>query len=243
MGTPPAGFDFSLNPSAGITIHHIGSNAEPVVVIDRVMRVSGALVDYAATQVSFAPCAPGGYPGVRAAAPLSYVEHIVRQLDPLIRHNFDVGGGALAHAECNFSIVTTAPVDLRPVQRIPHIDTSYPLQFALLHYLCDGNFGGTGFFRQDATSIEIVGPDNEARYVGTRDRELMVPPPPGYVSQNCRDYTSTGAFEAIFDRLLLYRSCHLHCGLIPADMPREADPLRGRLTANIFVTYTNKKGA
>jgi len=42
--------------------------------------------------------------------------------------------------------------------------------------------------------------------------------------------------------VLVYRSCLLHCGLIPPDMPLIANPAKGRLTANIFVNYAQKIG-
>ncbi len=238
MQSAPRPSRFALNPGAGIAVHRIGDADEPVIVIDGVLRDPQALVDYAATQVAFAPCGEGGYPGVRAPAPLDYVETIVRQLDPLIRRTFRLGDATLAEAECSFSIVTTPPTALLPGQRIPHVDTSYPRQFAVLHYLCRGDFGGTGFFRQIATGLEIIDEAATSRYAAACEADLAdAPPPPGYLGPANGRYEAIGAFEAVFDRLLVYRSCLLHCGLIPPDMPLDADPQQGRLTANIFVNY------
>jgi Family of unknown function (DUF6445) len=231
-------FDFALNPDAGLAIHRIGAEGEPVIVIDHVMTNPQALIDYAAAGAEFTGDSGPGYPGVRAPAPLNYVETIVRQLDPLIRRTFDMQDATLAHAECSFSIVTTPPGTLHPVQRIPHIDTSYPLQFAVLHYLCDGNFGGTAFYRHKASGLEIITPGHADDFAQLCEAELAAsPPPPGYIGPNSAHYVQTGAFEALFDRLLIYRSCRLHCGLIPPSMALSTDPRRGRLTANIFINY------
>ncbi len=231
-------FNFALNPAAGIAIHPIGADAEPVIVIDKVTADPQALIDYAAAGAPFSGGVGPGYPGVRAPAPLSYVEAVARRIDPLIQRTFGLRDVTLAQAECSFSIVTTPPDALQPVQRIPHIDTSYPLQFAVLHYLCDGNFGGTGFYRHRVSGLEVITPDHADDFGQARDAELTAtPPPPGYIGRNSAHYAQTGAFEALFDRMLIYRSCRLHCGLIPTTMTLSPDPRRGRLTANIFLNY------
>jgi hypothetical protein len=231
-------FDFALNPDAGLAIHRIGAEGEPVIVIDHVMTNPQALIDYAAAGTPFTGSDGPGYPGVRAPAPLNYVEAVARKLDPLIRQTFNLQGVALAQAECSFSIVTTPPDRLAPIQRIPHIDTSYPLQFAILHYLCDGKFGGTAFYRHKASGLEIITGEGNDDFTRLRDAELAASTPlPGYIGPESEHYVQTGAFEALFDRVLVYRSCRLHCGLIPPTMALSPDPRRGRLTANIFVNY------
>lgn len=231
-------FDFALNPAPRAALHRIGREEEPVLVVDGVMRRPEALVDYAAREVRFAPAGTpqGGYPGVRAPAPLNYVGALVRGLDPLVRRAFGLGAAALARAECNFSIVTAAPDALTPTQRVPHVDTYDGLQFAYLHYLCDARFGGTAFYRQRATGFETVTAERGAAYVAARDAALAGTAA-GYIDGDTADYERIAAFEARFDRLLVYRSRLLHSGAIAPDMPRVADPRAGRLTANIFVAY------
>jgi hypothetical protein len=233
--------DFALNPTPVASLHLIGREQEPVMVLDGVMRRPEALVDYAATEVSFAPAGTlqGGYPGIRAPAPLNYVQALVKAMDPLVRRAFALGRVGLARAECNFSIVTTAPENLRPTQRIPHVDTYDELQFAFLHYLCDARFGGTAFYRQRATGFEAVTPERAGAYVAARD-EALGGVPADYIRGHTEDYEQIAAFEARFDRLLIYRSRLLHSGQIPPDMPRPADPRAGRLTANIFVAYARR---
>lgn len=233
--------EFMLNPAAALAVHLIGADAEPVIVIERVMADPDRLIDYAAGGPAFVGDGGAGYPGVRAPAPHDYVETLGRWLDPLVRRTFDLRDVALVHADCSFSIVTTPPDALVPHQRIPHIDTNYPLQFAVLHYLCDGNFGGTGFYRHKASGLEAISPQQAGDYAALRDREIAeCPPPPGYIGLDSEHYVQTGAFDAVFDRLLVYRSCRLHCGLIPPTMTLSPDPRRGRLTMTTFLTYVRR---
>ncbi|RYE56741.1 MAG: hypothetical protein EOP18_03860, partial [Rhizobiaceae bacterium] len=123
---------------------HLGQEREPLLQIEGLLRTPADLVDYAATETGFVPAygPDGGYPGIRAPAPLDYVEAVVRGVDPLLRQAFDLGKARLANAECNFSLVTLAPDKLVAAQRIPHVDTTYGLQFAFLHYLGRPDQGG-----------------------------------------------------------------------------------------------------
>jgi Family of unknown function (DUF6445) len=232
--------NFALRPTLDWSVHTIGSEQTPVLVIDGVLQHPEQLVDYAAQVVSFdmGDDGSGGYPGVRAPAPLNYVGDLVRTLDPLMRDVFGLGKASLANAECSFSIVTTARENLHPAQCIPHIDTTYPLQFAILHYLCNTSFGGTAFFRQNATEIERVTELNFERYDATKNMaQYRSDRARDYVDTQDSDYSQIAAFDAAFDRLLIYPSCILHSGIIHKGTPLIADPRLGRLTSNIFVTY------
>ncbi|MDG2534073.1 DUF6445 family protein [Sphingomonas sp. HITSZ_GF] len=227
--------DFSLNARPAARLSHLGREGEPLLCLDGLMRDAAALVDYAATQAAFAPVhgPAGGYPGIRAPAPLDYVEAVVRALDPVVRDAFGLGAVRLGRAECNFSLVTLPPGDLVAAQRVPHIDTSDPLHFAFLHYLCGPEQGGTAFYRHRATGFEAITPEREAHYQAVRATEP--PPAPGYIRGDTPEFEQIAAADAAFDRLLVYRSRQLHSGLVAgAGAP---DPRTGRLTANIFLSY------
>ncbi|HEX8239930.1 MAG TPA: DUF6445 family protein [Allosphingosinicella sp.] len=231
-------YDFSLRPDPPFSLERIGLEREPVLLVDGAMIHAGALVDYAASEVWFEPVwgPSGGYPGIRAPAPLNYVEALVRALDPNIRSAFGLDRVKLARAECSFSLVTLPPDRLAPLQRIPHVDTTDPLQFALLHYLCDGRHGGTAFYRHRATGFETLTPDRQLAYETVRSRELGQAPS-AYIDGDSPHYERTAAFDAEFDRVLVYRSRAFHSGRIAAGQDLSDDPRRGRLTANIFINY------
>jgi hypothetical protein len=230
---------FALRTRFDVALDRVGEEQEPVLVVEGAMVDARALVDYAAGEVRFDPVygPTGGYPGVRAPAPLDYVGDLVRRLSPLIERAFALDRVKLARAECSFSLVTLPPGRLAPLQRIPHVDTTDPLQFAILHYLCDERFGGTAFYRHRATRFETLTPERRPVYEAARARELESDAPEGYIVADTAHYAQTAAFDAAFDRVLVYRSRTFHSGLIAPDAPLSADPRLGRLTANIFVNY------
>jgi hypothetical protein len=226
---------FPLTASLRVEVTAVGRELEPVLVIDDVAADAGRLVD-AATASRFDPAygPGGGYPGLRAPAPLDYVETVVRWLAGPIGDAFGLGRIRPRRAECNFSLVTLPPDALVPAQRAPHIDTTDGAQFAILHYLCDARFGGTAFFRHRATGFEAITPERLAAYDAVRADEDTGG---GYVAADDRWFEQTGAVNASFNRLVVYRSRLLHSGVIASPALLSADPRRGRLTANIFATF------
>lgn len=231
---------FELNPQLRVAAGRVGPENEPVLIVEDLLREPQALVEYAAHEVSFEPAWTdhGGYPGLRAPAPLNYVQTLARALAPTIEQAFGLSGVALARADCWLSLVTLPPERLTPLQRIPHIDTVDPLRFALLHYLCPPGSGGTAFYRHRATGLQTLAADREADYLARRDRELeTLALPPGYLLGDSSAYERTALVEDRFNRLVIYRSRHLHCAQIPEGFAFSGDPREGRLTANVFLSF------
>lgn len=225
---------------AGARLDHIGVEREPLLILDDMVGSPDQLIQIAAEDAAFeAPAAAGNfYPGHLAPAPLDYVGGLARALDPLIREAFDLADVGLGRASCNFSMVTMAPDRLTLAQRLPHVDTVDPLQFAILHYLCDPRLGGTAFYRHRATGFETLQPDRLVRYQAALDAELAaVPPAFTYMGADTPQFARTCLIEAAFNRVIVYRSRTLHSGHIPDPAALSPDPRVGRLTANIFLTY------
>ena len=234
--------DFPLNPKLTVARAQLGIERQPVVIVDDVLRDPAAMIDFAAQQVEFVPAwtAAGGYPGVRAPAPVDYASMLVRALSPMIEDVFLLGAAKPARVDCYLSIVTTLPDQLTPLQRIPHIDTVDPLRIAILHYLCDERFGSTAFFRHRATGFETISAARETTYLQARDRELAAAEPPaGYIRADSPNYEQIEAVQCRYNRVVIYRSQLLHCGVIPPCMTFSNDPKLGRLTANVFVNYSS----
>lgn len=222
----------------------VGQEAEPVLVVDDAAADPGALIDCAARDTTFAApaAARNFYPGLLAPAPLAYVESLARALDPHIRQAFDLGDVVLGGAVCNFSIVTLAPNRLNLAQRLPHVDTVDPLQFAILHYLFASDLGGTAFYRHRTTGFETLSPERVEAYQTALDAEIAGrEPDPAYVIGDTPFHARTAGVDARFNRALVYRSRLLHSGQIAADAPLSPDPRHGRLTANIFLTYRPRR--
>ena len=232
--------EFRLLDKFDLSLERIGHEQEPVLTVEGALAEPKMLVDYAAQEVRFAQAwnEHGGYPGIRSPAPLNYVGKLVRALDPSIRRAFELTQVRLARAECNFSMVTQPPERLTPLQRIPHVDTADPLQFAILHYLCGPEHGGTAFYRHRATGFETLTADRLPIYEQIRDRELPeLDASTSYITGDSKHYEQTAAFDAAFDRVLIYRSRTFHSGMIPAVSTLCSNPRVGRLTANIFLNY------
>lgn len=223
--------------TAAIDVLAIGAERAPLIHIDGATTDPHALVDFACNAVAFASVAGNLYPGLRAPMPLDYVRAMATRLDPLVRRVYALGDARLARAECFFSIVTTPAADLVPLQTVPHIDTSDPLHFATVHYLCPPHFGGTAFFRQRSTGYEMISPDREPAWDLARDTALAAQHRQAYPSPDTADHVRVAAIPAAFDRLILYRSNALHAGVIDTAVAHPADPRTGRLTATMFLAY------
>lgn len=218
----------------------MGEEGEPLLILDETVEAPRALIDIAAEDAAFEAAKAGEnfYPGRLAPAPLDYVGGLVRALDPLIRDGFELSDVTLGRATCNFALATLQPERLTLAQRIPHVDTVDPLQFAILHYLCDPLLGGTAFYRHRATGFETLTPERLDVYQTTLDAELATSPlPAAYIEGDTAQFVRTRLVEAAFNRVIVYRSRALHSGHIPNPAALSGDPRKGRLTANIFVTY------
>ena len=207
-----------------------GKEAEPVVVMDGFTGMLDGLLAEAARQ-DFARTHPH-YPGVRAKAPLEVLRRREKDLSFLAREVFGADGLGLVSHE--FSVVTTLPGELKPVQSLPHFDGLVE-QLALLIYLRPAGQGGTAFFRQKATGFETV---TKARFY-TYEAELRRAVgehgmPEGYFGGTDELFEEIGRVEAVPDRAVLYRGRTLHSGVIEAPDALSADPTVGRLTVNTF---------
>lgn len=218
------------------SVHPVGHEREPVVVIDAATGIAADLVDYAATRSAFAPATAVGshYPGLLGPAPTAYVDALVRDLLPVIVARFGTPSLRPVRARGNFSLVTTDPAALSADQRAPHVDAADRLQFAAVHYLCDAGQGGTGFFRHCATGFETIDAARLPAYTAARDAEAAAQA--GYPGQGDDPaFTPIGNCRAVRDRIVLYRAALLHSGLIAGVPDHADDPRRGRLTGNLFL--------
>ncbi len=242
LDPPTVAVDYGFRASGELAaeVLRLGAEGQPVLVIDEVMERPAPLVAYAERQARFAASREAGnfYPGVRAPAPRGYVEGLYDALRPLMAATFGFSADTPAAISCALSLVTLPPARLNLAQRLPHIDTPNPRQFAVLHYLCDGSHGGTAFYRHRATGFEAIDEARSAEYLerlrGEIERDGA--PPAAYIRGATPLFDQIGRVEARFNRLVVYRSQQLHAGVIERAESLSADPRLGRLTANTFIT-------
>lgn len=219
-------------PTANVV--HIGNSRQPVLVIDGFVSDPEALAGEAAA-LTFAPMG-AHYPGVRAAVPTRSVVNFVKPVAALIAQTFGVSPD-LGLIEAMYSLVTAAPADLRPIQRLPHFDGCEPERLALLHYLGGCKDGGTAFYRHRATGLEFVGPGQLAQYDAALRRDIAQfgIPADGYIAGDTPIFERIARFEGRYNRALVYRGQTLHCADLPGSSPLSPDPRKGRLTVNTFL--------
>jgi len=238
---PRAPFDREHQVSAQTV--RVGAENTPIIVIDDIFDDPQSVVDYAASLAPFPPAAGNFYPGLRrmlgpseaTALMTSYVASICRTLSNLMGSAYGIRNFAVQSVA--FSVVTTPPSELRPVQTLPHIDGADPKFFAALHYLSHHQNSGTAFFRQVRTGFETVTPDRVRAFNSARAQDRAIyGTAGGYVRGSTQGFEEIGRVEARFNRFVVYPSNLFHSGILPADYDFDPDPRRGRLTSNIFLS-------
>jgi hypothetical protein len=225
------------NPASVIQQIAIGQEELPMIIIDNFVADPGRLIEDAA-MLSFAPIGIH-YPGVRANVPPALVRSFMAGVSQTIA---DVFGLALPfnETECYYSIVTTRPEDLRPIQRLPHFDSTDPGRIAVLHYLSQDEGSGTSFFRHRGTGFESVNESRFAEYSAAIDADVarLGLPEAVYISGDTPMFERITRVEARFNRAVIYRGNSIHCADIPSGIPLPADPVTGRFTVNTFLHAT-----
>jgi hypothetical protein len=126
-----------------ITRLSIGKEQSPLLVVDNFIPEPQSLIDFAANQ-TFLANSPY-YPGIRAAAPAAYRQFMLHSLQDTLIEFFQLPTTKLGFSVCHLSLVTTPPERLKLLQRIPHFDTTEQHALAAVHYLFQGDQGGTAF--------------------------------------------------------------------------------------------------
>ncbi len=211
-----------------------GQEHHPVLVIDDFFENPASLIDDA-SMLSFKPIGLH-YPGVRAVVAQPIVRQFVGRVSELISETFGIAS-PFQDVECSYSLVTTPPADLAPIQRLPHFDSADPYRIAILHYLSPAQQGGTSFFRHRGTGFESVNAERQAQYVAAVDADIAQHgvPDAAYISGDTALFEQIAHFESRFNRAIIYRGNTLHCADIPACMALSANPAQGRLTINTFI--------
>lgn len=232
-----AGHLLTTHPQLHVQLLHIGQELTPLLVIDNFVAQPELLMAHACHQ-QFVANSPY-YPGVRASAPLQYQQLLLQSLQPTLLEVFALPLRPLSLSVCHFSIVTTPPTQLKLLQRIPHFDTVEPHALAAVHYLFQGDLGGTAFYRHRKTGFETIDHSRMQDYYRSLESENDGPNLPkataGYIQGDTPLFEQIANPAGLFNRLVIYPRNLLHSGHIPASSPLSADPRLGRLTISSFI--------
>jgi hypothetical protein len=227
-----------LHEQCAVSTVRVGAEQQAVIVVDNFLSNPEALIDCAA-ESPFDSVSDAFYPGCRAPVPPIYCFAIRAFLGSVIGEVFGLAAGNVTGELSHFSLVTTPPEQLKPVQRMPHYDTTNPKQLAVLHYLCHPKHGGTSFYRHRHTRFEFVDEGRAQAYASALAAELpaLSAAAAKYICGEDARFERTCSFPAAFNRALIYQSINLHSADIGAAFGFESDPRAGRLTANSFFFY------
>lgn len=228
---------FSINQ---LTYQRVGREQTDVLVLDEFLIDLDAVRQQALEAGAFGPDGVTAYPGVRSDFPREWSAGIVEVLNPLLRKSYKIPLNlkptvALAY----FSLLTTPASKLKIQQCMPHIDTSRQYYYAILLYLNNGDFGGTGFFCHRPTGFERITEEkrpiyNQSSLAFMAARGL---PEPQYIAGSNQHYEMIGQVDYRKNRLAVYPGNLLHSALVDESRDLGDDPATKRLTANIFIEY------
>ena len=179
------------------------------------------------------------YPGLRAALDPGVCRAWLGQLAPMLGQWFG-GSGRPWAMQAWYSLVTTPPQALAPMQCLPHVDGTDAGQIAMMLYLhrpkSGSAHGGTAFFRHRSTGLASLNAETYPRYAAAVQAEYGRTglPAPAYPTDGAPYFERLHVAEGRFNRAVFYRGNILHSGVIDNAAPLSADPREGRLTINAF---------
>ncbi|MCF2858265.1 DUF6445 family protein [Pseudoalteromonas sp. SMS1] len=178
------------------------------------------------------------YPGLWARVPDSYYDFI-REIMTKMAPFFGLDVNDVKRVSANYAVVTKSQTELGPYQTIPHFDNLNPNQIALVHYLCDNQFGGTGFYKHRATGFEEITTTNHDTYRDILDTELQAKPleSPAYIRADHPLFMRTQYLEAQFGDIVAFPSNILHSACIVGEPPSDKSLTEGRLTITSFIVF------
>lgn len=225
----------TVREAPSIRVDRIGTELQPVVVIEGFAPDPERLVEEAAT-LKFEVMGDY-YPGIRAPVTRGYFDGLA----PILKRVMSEVFGARSRLDVTralYSLAITPPSELALAQRIPHIDSTEARRIAILHYLSHGEHEGTAFYRHRSTGYETVDAARHRAYLDALQAHFAQhgEPMPAYIRGNTEIFEQIACYEAHFNRALIYRSSLLHCAMLPNDVVLPADPRTGRLTVASFLT-------
>ena len=212
---------------------HFSQGAHALVTIPGFLDTPENAVADAILQ-DFAKITPQ-YPGVRAPLDPAVCAAWLDVLGPHLDLWFEPAPRGW-EMQAWFSLVTTPPGDLIPMQRLPHVDGTDPAQIAMMLYLHRTGHGGTAFFRHRSTGLESLTAETYPRYAAAvqADYGRTGMPAAAYPTDGSPHFERTHAVAGHFNEAVFYRGNILHSGVIDNDAPLSSDPRTGRLTINAF---------
>ena len=226
----------ALNPQARCHVLKIGHEQTRVLLIDNAFQHIDAVQEMAAAQ-TYTPENATYYPGVRAPCPTGLRDAMLAVSTGLIRQAYQLSSHQrLADQGSWLSLAATPPEQLHPLQCVPHFDSQHSTDFAIMLYVNDGGYQGTGFYRHNPTGFENITPSRWPGFEASRrayESEFGRRKQDYFASSN-DEYTLMGKIDYMPNRMVIYPGTLLHSGLVDSNADLSTNPTSGRLTVNVF---------
>lgn len=234
---------FSLNPNLFQQAYRVGNEQTPVFVVDDFMLdYSGAIEE--AIKLSYAKdkeSVGAYYPGIRAPVGAEYGMSLLTHTAQIFYKIFRVPNQlTLFPQNGSYSLITKQEQEMDLLQCIPHFDNNDTFSFAMLHYLNEGDFGGTGFYRHVPTGFENITAGRKAEYLHSAQQYMARngDPKQHYFTHSTDHYELIHKVDYKPNRLVIYPATILHSAFIE-NPERDVclNPKTGRLSANFFIEF------
>ncbi|MGV8837267.1 DUF6445 family protein [Cellvibrio sp.] len=224
-----------LHPDFDYRVDYVGNEQQPVLVVDNFLSDPHYLVEFCARYIKLNKV-DALYPGLRASTPENYIQLIHYYLRDVIHSTFVIDDSMVKHVKADYSMVLTAPEQLKLPQCMPHYDSLISSELAAVHYLCGSDKGGTSLYRHRDTGFEFVDSSRSATYIEELKNGLnKTAYPQCYMNGSNQLFEQIASYEAVFNRMIIYRCTSLHSGNISPDFLFDSNPRTGRLTINTFI--------
>ncbi|MCI2283533.1 DUF6445 family protein [Colwellia sp. MSW7] len=229
-----------VNRQATLNIEYIGQDKTPILIIDNYADNHNELVDQVIAHAQFIPDEVTNYPGIRSAIPKALVVGYLKPLIEVLYRVYKLPDLLQPNPIDNYlSLITKQPNELSAMQSWPHFDTPNPNLIAIIHYMNKGTHGGTAFFKHNKSGLDRINNDNKETYLkfaqayfqSSTLREL------NYCNEQHNEFTCYKTVAYKPNRLIVFPGQLLHSTLVNAATDINSDPITGRLTANLFLSF------
>lgn len=191
-----------------------------------------------ARRAQFAQAPHSHYPGPELALSTEFAQQLEQFFNQHVRGV--LGGRRTLAVSTRLSMVTRAPGQLTPAQRLCHRDAvglaSSEGAGALVAYLFDdARLGGTSFYAPRRPPDEIAAIARLARDMDDAAFDRLLGAPGAYPIASNTWFEHVLEVPAAWNRALFYKGTVFHSGHISAPELLNPDPARGRLTMNGFI--------
>ncbi|MES2016240.1 MAG: DUF6445 family protein [Pseudomonadota bacterium] len=234
-----------FNPAPRIELLAIAGHRPCVVIDDFLLDPEAMCEAVVRNQDGFAMAPFNAYPGAELPVP----DSLSAQLDEFFMQHVRqlLGARRTLSMHSRLAMVTLAPHQLQPLQRVCHRDrlgvsAEQCVAASVLYLFKDAALGGTSFYapRQPLAQTERLIAQWNGMEQGAMTAALGAEP--GYLTASNAYFELLATVPAKFNRAIFYDGSMFHSSHITQPELLSADPARGRLTLNGFFVCRKAAG-